>query len=125
MNVTDTSESTATALISPAAFTPDGGPVMVEFFAPFITTPSVSNGQVVITLFEGSTEIGRLAVITTPAASNMQLSVVGRMLFTPTAAAHRYKLCAFTNSLTGTPAIGAGVAGTAANPPAFVRFTKV
>ena len=125
VNITDTSEGTATALISPAAFTPDGSPVMVEFFAPYIKAPNAAVGDNVnVTLWEGATEISRLAYVQTPVGATLAVAVVGRLRFTPTAASHTYKVCAFVNTTTGTPQIGAGSGGVGGHAPAYVRFTR-
>jgi hypothetical protein len=126
-NVTDTSEATATALISPGAITFDGEPVIVEFFCAAVVTDTAAAGDfVTVTLFEGATQITRLAqtktvVVTAPDV----VPVYAAFRFTPTAAAHTYKLCAFASSATGTPTLSAGSGGTNGFPPAFIRFTKV
>lgn len=126
-NVTDTSEATATALISPGALTFDGAPVIVEFFSGQVVADAAAAGDVVIvTLFEGATQIGRLGVVRTVVTADPSTNtILTRYRFTPTAGSHTYKLCAFANSTTGTPKINAGAGGTAAWVPAYIRFTKV
>lgn len=129
-NVTDTAEATATALISPGALTFDGAPVICEFFSPFVETPNAVSVTdfVVISLFEGATQIGRLAIVqlvNLTTGQGLQAPVCGRLRFTPTAGAHTYKVTAFCNVATGTPFIGAGAGGTGAAVAAYVRFTKV
>lgn len=129
-NVTDTSEATATALISPGAITFDGAAVMVELYVPAVFTPTATstNDIVTICLFEGATEITQLALIALAngtTAFQMFAPVTARYRFTPTAAAHTYKVTAFTNSVTGTPRLYCGAGGTGNPPPAFIRFTKV
>ena len=125
-NVTDTSEATATALISPGALTFDGAAVVVSFFCAAIQPPTSVNGQVTVTLFEGATQITRLAKVTNPVATIVDADpVYAEFRFTPTVGAHTYKLCAFCDVATGTPTLTAGVGGTAAFPPAFTRFVKV
>lgn len=126
-NITDTSEATGTALISPGALTFDGGPVLVEFYTIALIPPTAAaTSQAFVTLFEGSTEITRLAQTETVAtASRAQITVYGRYRFAPTAGSHTYKICGFVSSTSGTPAIAAGPGGTAGEAPAFVRFTKV
>jgi hypothetical protein len=122
--VTDTVEATATALISPGAFTPNGNPILAEFFSPNIVMPTGAGATMTITLFEGATEIGRLCSIVSP-ATGTQFSAVGKLRFTPTNAAHTYKVCAFISSALGGPAIGAGAGGTGVLVPAYIRFTQV
>lgn len=126
-NVTDTSEATATALISPGAVTFDGTAVFVEFFCATALTDTAAVGDLLtVTLFEGATQITRLCQMSAQATTaNGRVPLHGRYRFTPTAASHTYKVCAFTTSTTGTPLLAAGNGGTGTYPPAFVRFTKV
>lgn len=126
-NVTDTSEATATALISPGAITFDGSAVMVEFFCAAVVNDSAAAGDfVTVTLFESTTQITRLAQAKTIVTAAAHVApIYARYRFTPTAAAHTYKLCAFATSATGTPTLTAGSGGTNGFPPAFIRFTKV
>ena len=126
VNITDTSESTATALISPGAITFDGAAVIVEFFGLVQADTNAATDAVHITLFESSTQITRLALITSDITATHNIpTVYARFRFTPTAGSHTYKLCAFTTSTTGSPQIIAGAGGTNGQPPAFVRFSKV
>lgn len=126
VSITDTSEATATALISPAAVVFDGSPVIVEFFGIITCDTAAASDVITVTLFEGATQITRLGSVKSVVAAtpNVLAEYMG-FRFTPTAASHTYKLCAFASSTTGTPAITAGAGGTNGNPPAFVRFTKV
>lgn len=125
-NITDTAESTATALISPGAITFDGTAVICEFFGVVFMDTAAVGDLIVITLFEGATQITRLAAARADQTTNQDLhTIYAAYRFTPTAASHTYKLCAFTASTTGTPKINAGAAGTNGYPPAFVRFVKV
>ena len=126
-NITDTSEATATSLISPGALTFDGGAVLVTFFTPLLIADSAAATDFIfITLFEGSTEITRMAqIVTQVTTAPTKQTVLAQYRFTPSAASHTYKICAFCTSTNGTPQIGAGSGGTASYPPSFVRFTKV
>lgn len=127
VNVVSTTEATGTTLLSPGAITFDGAPVLVHFFCPTVQLDTASAGDVmVISMFEGGTQIGRLAVVKTPSVTSaMQNPVSGFYRFTPTAAAHTYTITAAVSSTTSTPSCGAGAGGTATNLPMFVRFTKV
>ena len=125
VTVSSSTESSGTTIISPAAFTPDGTPVLVEFFAPYIATPAAVGYSVYVDLFEGATEIGRFGYATTPNTSAAQSApFIGRLRFTPTNASHTYTVTAWANN-TGTLAVGAGAGGTGNYMPAFIRFTKV
>lgn len=125
VNVASTTEATGTTIISPGAITFDGAPVLVEFFSPIVKLPAVAASFVVVSLFEGATQIGELADMENAAAAVAGYSMTGRLRFTPTAGAHTYTVTAFATSTTGTPSVGAGPGGTGLLVPAFVRFTKV
>lgn len=126
VSVTDTSESTATALISSGDLSFDGAPVIAEFFSPKVVPPATVQGGIVITLFEGATQIGRFGqILNSLSGLSDAYEFFARYRFTPSAGTHTYKLCAWVTSTTGTPQIVAGPAGTAAYMPAFLRFTKV
>lgn len=126
VNIASTTEATGTTIISPGAITFDGTPVYAEFFGHVLCDTNATGDVVVVSLFEGATQIGRLSVVVTPLTAN-QFSVptIGRFKFTPTAAAHTYTVTAFATSTTGTPAVSAGAAGTGVKVPAYVRFVKV
>ena len=125
INVTDTSEATATSLISPGALTFDGGAVYCEFFTPQLAPPNPLGATITVTLFEGATELTRLAFANNNVAgTQIATSCSARYKFTPTAGSHTYKLCAFVSSVTGTPYILGGTGSGAAYSPAFIRFVK-
>jgi hypothetical protein len=126
VNVVSTTEATGTTILSPGSVNFDGTAVLVEFFAPSINIGTNVNSFVVVSLFEGATQITRLVNISAAAAgTNVGVGVVGKYRFTPTAAAHTYTVTAFCLNVAGTPAVSAGPAGTANYPPAYVRFTRV
>jgi len=128
--VTSTTEASGTTIITCGAVTFDGAPVMVEFSAPAIELPTATNAtnDVVVSLFEGATQIGRLCVCLLDdlaSGQNYRVPACGRLRFTPTAASHTYKVTAFASSTTGSPSVDAGAGGTGVVVPAFCRFTKV
>jgi hypothetical protein len=125
VNVTDTAEATATAIITVTA-TFDGAAVYAEFFAPSIVMDTAAvTDLLTVTLFEAATQITRLQQVRSAVTTTTNIEVGwGRHKFTPTAAAHTYKLCAFVTSTTGTPQIVAGAGGTGAFSPAYLRFVK-
>jgi hypothetical protein len=125
-NITDTAESTATSLIPLGPFTFDGSPVLFQFFCILVTDNNAFSDLTIISLFEGATQITRLADQKTLAASGTGTFTISAFYrFTPTAGNHTYKITAFVPSTSGTPAIAAGSGGTSSSPPAFGRFTKV
>lgn len=126
VNIVSTTEATGTTIISPGAITFDGTEVMVEFFAPLVLSDSAAQGDTAtICLFEGATQIARIAVWNTVTTFMQGLPCVGKYCFTPTAGPHTYTITAFATSTTGTPRVFAGSGGTNGYAPAFVRFTKI
>jgi hypothetical protein len=127
VNVASTTEASGTTILTASAYTFDGGPVLAHFFAPVFANDLNNLGDlVVVSLFEGSTQIGRFVAISTPTtASHFDYSPSGFVRFTPSAASHTYKVTAFATSTTGTPFIGGAAGGTGTYLPCFLRFTKV
>ncbi len=126
VNVASTTEATGTTIISPGALTFDGTPVLAHFYAPAIENGTAAAATVTVNLFEGATQIARLVVLGLASGTLQELvSVNGFLRFTPTAASHTYTVTAFANNTTGTPQVVAGLTGTNAYAPAFIRFTKV
>ncbi len=125
VNVASTTEASPTTIITCAAHTFDGSPVICEFYTPRIVTPSSASSFVIVSLWESTTQIGRLLLALTPAAANMQVGGTWQRRFTPSAGSHTYLIRAHASTTAGTPSINAGAGGTATDFPAFVRFTKV
>jgi hypothetical protein len=116
VSVASSSESSGTTVISCAAHSFDGSPVLAEFFAPYVAPVT----QILISLFEGSTQLARWGQFN---IGNIGFPALLAMRFTPSAASHTYTVTAWQVGGTGT--IGAGAGGTSVYPPAFIRFTKV
>lgn len=123
VTIASSTESSGTTVITCAAHTFPGTPVLATFFAPFLQGPSTSGGTAVICLFENTTEIGRLCRMSNPAAAADWNPCVGMLRFTPTVGSHTYTVTAFSSNATGS--VGAGAGGTAGDNPAFIRFTQV
>lgn len=119
-SITSTTEATGTTVITCAAHTFDGAAVMVEFFG--LVEPSSTSG-IIVSLFESSTQISRIAELL-PGAISPGYTLTGRFRFTPTAGSHTYTVTAFHQGASN-GSIVAGSGGTGGDPPCFVRFTKV
>ena len=120
--ITDTAEATATALITLGPATYTAVPTYLEFCAPYVQVGTTLGNTVTVTIFEGATELGRIALLANFVSGlNMGQPVRGSLKLTPSAASHTYKLCAFTVNTAGVPQIIAGAGGTAAYAPAFFR----
>lgn len=125
VNIVGTTSGTATTVITCAAHTFDGAPVVFTFFSDTVWTPSVA-GNIKIGLFESGSLISQIVYIQNGAAAQIAVPVLASLRFTPTAAAHTYVIGAWVSSTTGTPLVGAGAGtGGSSDVPAFARFVKV
>lgn len=133
VNIVSLTEATGTTIITCAAHTFDGAAVICDFFSGQVVLPAetVATTAVSVTfsLFEGATQITRLAFalyeINQTVNNQMQIPIFGSLRFTPTAASHTYTVTAICSSTNGTPVVVAGAGGTGTPPPTYVRFTKV
>lgn len=123
VTVTSTTESSGTTVISCAAHTFDGAPVWAHFFSPWA---QAQDSDVICSLFEGATQIGRLWDVSQHFATGTDSAdpVSAWYRFTPSAGSHTYTVTAFS-FFGGTISISAGAAGTGLFVPAFIRFIKV
>lgn len=123
--ITSTNPAAPTTILSPGAITFDGTPVLVTFYSGDVRPPSASGEQISICLYEGATEVVRIAFFQTNSATQPILSMLGQYRFTPSAASHTYTIGAFVSTNTGSPFVDGGPGGAGNPPPCFVRFTKV
>lgn len=122
--VSSTTEATGTTIITCAAHTFDGAPVIARFFCPILLAFNAALAAVTVSLFEGATQIGRLTLSQgVAAAANQDSAGIGLLRFTPTAASHTYSVTGFQSG--GNGSVICGLGGTGAYVPAFIRFTKV
>ena len=123
--VTATSAATAQTHLSGNAVTYDGSTVVViEFFAYAISLDS--DATMVINLYDGSTDLGRLGAWNSTASGTTTGTIVtavavGRRL-TPSAAAHTYSIRIWKTG--GTGSIIAGAGGTDTVLPNWLRITR-
>lgn len=124
-SITATTEGTANTVVTGNAVSYDGSTtVLIEFFAFSMNVPSGAGNNITAYLYDGSSSIGFLGRVRTPAAGTLQ-EVTVRMArrLTPSNASHTYSIRASVN--TGTGSVDAGAGGSATVVPAFIRITKV
>lgn len=127
VSVTSTVEATGTTIVTAPSISVDGSTtILVEFFSNDVRLPTGASDNMVISLFEGATQISRIATLQ-PAAITQQtiLAVNGRYRFTPSAGSHTYSVTARVSSTTGSPQVNGGTGGTSGNAPTFIRITRV
>lgn len=117
-----TTESAGTTVITAPAFTANGTDVYeIEFFCAGVAVPP--SASVFVSVFEGATQIGRIAVIGNPdSVASLTIPVKGKYRLTPTAASHTYVVTA--HHATSAATFNCGSGGTAAYLPAYFRITK-
>lgn len=126
VNIASTNEAAPTTIIAGSSYTFDGAAVLATFWCPYLQYGTSGSQIVDVHLWEGGTELGRIAHISLAANdTQMAISVGGFLRFTPTAGAHTYSIKAHCNNTTGNPQVGAGAGGVGAYLPAFLRLTKV
>lgn len=124
VNLTATVEASADTIVAAPSITLDGStPVWVEFFSPSVQPPSVASGRILFTLWEGSTDKGRISDITDASATGITASVVGRRKITPPASPTIYTIKAWQPSGTGGQVVS-GAGGLSNYSPSFIRITK-
>lgn len=126
VNVTGTTSAAPTTIITCAAHTFDGSPVLLRVFAERFSTPSAAAGnQTTVGLYESGSLVAILSQAQTPAAGQVGYPLIGELRFTPTAGSHTYTIAAWASNTTGTPAVSAGNGSAGNAAPAYARFTKV
>lgn len=125
VNVVSTAEGAPTVVIAGTSHTYENVPYLFHFYSPFVADSSAAAGTVFALLMQDAASIGRVASADSiTVATQLAVALVGELRFTPTAGAHIFGISAFASSATGTPAVGAGVGGSGAYVPAFLRVTK-
>lgn len=125
LTVTPTTDATAATFITGSSVAYNGTTVvLLEVWAPYA---DITSGQaVLLNLYDGSTDLGRIAnvqtISATGAAGTLSVTVHGMRRFTPANATHQYLIKAWKTG--GTAHVGAGAGGTAAYMPAFLRITR-
>lgn len=124
VTVSATAAASANDVVTTSAVSYDGSTaVMIEFFAPFGECGSGAGTFLICNLFDGSTDLGRIATVRNVAAQLLQVPIIGKRRLTPSNASHTYNIKAWRVSANGS--IGAAAGGTDTTLPAYIRVTKV
>lgn len=125
VSVGSTSAAAPTDVIVAPSVTYDGSTVVLfQFYCALVGTPAGNGAFLRVGLWDGSTDLGRIASMTNPTGvPSMAIPVHAVMRLTPSAGAHTYKIVAWVSSGTGT--INAGIGGpTGVVVPAFFRQSR-
>ncbi len=127
VNITATTEATANTIVTSSAVAYSGSQiVLIEYWFPFYTAPLSLNIDMALVLYDGSSSIGFLGLISTPTNGNSQRVVpYGARRLTPSAATHTYSIRGALLGGSGTGVIGAGAGGSGNHNPGFIRITQV
>lgn len=123
VNTTATTAATATAIITGNAVTYDGvTPVVIEFHAVRMFN-SVANVDTNLNLYDGATDLGRIAKSVGISGQAGDATIVGARRLIPTAGSHTYSVKGWVSvASTGTVVGGAG--GVGVDTPMFIRVHK-
>lgn len=124
VSVTAVTEATANSVVTADAVTFDGSTaVWIEFFSPLVHPDFTASSRILnLVLYDGSSSIGQLGSITTPAAGELDAPTLVKRRLTPAAASKTYSVRAYVNGGTGGVTAGAGGAG--AYVPGYIRISK-
>ncbi len=120
VNITATTDATANSVIDGNAVSFDGSTrIKIEFWT--LSATAAASGELVVVLYDGSTDLGRLAELQSAGSSAHDTALYGVRFLTPSNASHTFHIKAWTT--TGTSIINAGAGGAGVNFPAWYRIT--
>ena len=122
--ITANAAATAQTVVTAPELVFDGvTAILIEFFANTAGTPLGAGAYMLGDIWDGSTDLGIVVQLVTPAAGSMQAPVLVRRRLTPTAGPHTFSIRGWVSAPTGTFYAGTGGAG--AYLPGYIRITKV
>lgn len=122
MSPTQTAEASAETVVTAAALSLDGSTrVRIEFYTPFARSANTTAATINFYLFDGSTSLGRIAVIGTPANNTTYAPVHVDRFLTPSNASHTFSIRVTVSG--GTGAVAGGAGGSGVDAPAYIRVT--
>ncbi len=119
---TGTNDAGATAIITGTSLSFDGTAIMIHVFSGELF--AAASDTLILSLWDGSTEIGRIGSFFSGAASDNRVPFTGLRRYTPSAGTHQFIWKGHMGSGQST-SVDAGAGTTTTNPPAFMRITKV
>ena len=121
VSVTSTNVAAQNTVIAGTSRTYDGSAVLIEFYSPRVDGPL--NNQLLMHLFDGSTNLGYFALaLTQPNPGIIGFAMTARRRVVPSPGSHTYSVMGWVGGGTGT--VTAGVAGAGGFLPAYLRVTR-
>jgi hypothetical protein len=121
VTVSSTTEATPTDVVSAGAVTYAAARIRVDFCAAGVLMGG-SNGALSLTLWDGSTDLGRIGSWQQEAASGqVNIPTMLSRFLTPSAGSHTYKIRGFSTNSSATILVGAG--GTGVRMPGWIRVS--
>ena len=126
VNVTSTTEATPTTVVSGTSQAYAAGDYWVEFFSHDVSPNPTAGAYLILSLWDGATELGNIAIIQDPtgaSAVSPHFPVVAKRKVTLTAATHQLIINGHTSG--GQPGIvQAGAGGVATRLPGYILVTQ-
>jgi len=123
VTVTATVESTPTDVISSGAITYAATPIEITFGSSSVLPAGSATASVVLHLWDGATEIGRIAHVQGSGNATTRTPVYATVRLTPTAGSHTYKIRAHQAGGNGTVEAGTGGVGNVL--PGYIRIRGI
>ena len=121
VTISATVEASATTIVTAAALDLDGQAIDVEFYCPRLDVADTAD-DVLLTLWDGSTDLGRLAYLISTGA-DMSWPVHATRKITPTVGQHTYSIRGWKVAA-GAAVAKAGSGGTGSLLPGFIRVSR-
>lgn len=123
VSVTGASEGASQTVVTAPAFTADGSPYFIEFFAPAVQPPSTTGPAIFFLLFLDGVTQGIFGEVKNNGSSAMSITMRSKRRITPAAGSRTFSVRAYVTS--GTANVSAGAGGSGVYVPGFIRVTKV
>jgi hypothetical protein len=123
ISVPVTAATSPTTILSDMSVVCDGGPIVIEFFAPIVRPGTAAGNILYINLYQDGAELDRgFGYIETPVAGSSWNPVHLTRRITPTAGLHTFSIRAYSVGNAGSISGGSGGTGFS---PAFLRVSKI
>jgi hypothetical protein len=115
-------DASSLVVASTPAITLDGGPILLEFFAPQVTLPAGVGSVFSVWFFEDNVSLGLASATMSVVAGQGTVPVNAQRRLPVAAGSHSYAARAACNA--GSAVVVAGTGGAGTTMPAFIRVTR-